>query len=253
MRLILPLIFLLVSTPFFAQTDSTAMEYIYLERYRPGDESAVQPWERDFMRNRVLIRVNLFHPANAPIHQIVPPVPFDALCPGLPGLILSAMFHHQMPALHPADPSKELSYLGILDNLIEWQGLTLPDQEEIPGSSLGLEWMLPAIDLIVDKRIDQTSGRRVYRIRFIRMIWHHPNLALGPRAMALVPYDRVRPYLQRFTCDPGPDSPANLTVADFLEKGYVVGTALRLPADPVLALPSQQRREAPEPRIDWER
>lgn len=229
------------------------MEYIYLERYRPGDETSVQPWERDFMRNRILIRVNLYHPANAPINEIAPPAPFDGLCPGLPGLILSAMFHHQMPALQPADPSKELTYLGIVENLIDWQGLWTADQEEISGTSLGLEWMLPAIDLIVDKRIDQTSGRRVYRIRYIRLIWHHPNLALGPRAMALIPYDRVRPYLQRFVCEPGHSSPANITVAEFLEKGYVVGASLRLPADPVLALPHQPDRETPEPRIDWER
>lgn len=235
------------------QGDSSKMDYIYLGKYRPGDSEAPQPWEDDFMRNRVLIRVNLFHPANAPLQEIETPVPFQELCPGLPGLVLSAMLHHQMPANHPADPRRSLTYVDLVQTLLYWQGFSADSGQTISGRSVGLEWMLPAIDLIVDKRFSSQSSRQQYRIQFIRLIWHNPNLALGPRAVLLVPYERIRPYLAQFECPPGPGSPTGISVAEFLEKGYVVGQSLRLPDDPVIVLPTHGEYDGSAPEIDWER
>lgn len=248
---LLPLLLILPSL--HAQEDSSKMDYIYLGKYRPGDEVARQPWEDDFMRNRVLIRVNLFHPANAPLQEIETPIPFQELCPGLPGLVLSAMLHHQMPANHPADPSRSIDYVDLIQTLVYWQGLSAESDQSISGQTVGLEWMLPAIDLIADKRFSSQTSREQYRIQYIRVIWHNPNLSLGPRAVLMVPYDRIRPYLLRFDCPPGPGSPVGISVAEFLERGYVVGQALRLPDDPVIVLPFKGDFEGEAPEVDWER
>lgn len=245
--------FCLLPLRLHAQEDSSKMDYIYLGKYRPGDEVARQPWEDDFMRNRVLIRVNLFLPANAPLQEIETPAPFQELCPGLPGLVLSAMLHHQMPANHPADPSRAIDYVDLIQTLVDWQGLSAESDQSISGQTVGLEWMLPAIDLIADERFSSQSSRQQYRIQYIRVIWHNPNLSLGPRAVLMVPYERIRPYLMQFDCPPGPGSPMGISVAEFLERGYVVGNTLRLPDDPVIVLPFKGDFEGEMTEVDWER
>ncbi|MDP5169591.1 MAG: hypothetical protein NWR72_05050 [Bacteroidia bacterium] len=230
------------------------MSYIYLESYRPGDSLAPQPWEGDMMRNRVLVRINLFHPGNAPLQSLAAPTPFDQLCPGLVGLILGELHTGRLLALHPANPRYQIGYGDFLSTLILWQGLgSMWENEQIAGQDLGLEWLQPGIDLIADKSFVRQNSREAFRIRYVRLIWNHPGLALGPRAVMLIPYDRLRPLLQSLSCEAGPQSPANISVAEFLEQRYFVGQPLRLPDDPVIVLPFGLHDAATMPDIDWNR
>lgn len=166
--------------PLLAQSDSASLDYIWLQKYRPGDTLAVQPWEGDFMRRRQLLRLRLDHPAHAALQSLAVPGPFDELCPGLPGLLLAAWQQGQVTGLQPADPHQSLSYQQLLMQLIDWQELN-PEQGQISGSALGLEWLGPQLDLIVDIGVSRQDSRAFRRIRFVRLIWHHPQLAQGPR------------------------------------------------------------------------
>ena len=233
-----------------AQADSSQLDYIYLRQYKPGDREAIQPWEGDFMRQRVLVRLDAFHPANAPIIGLAED-PLGAWCQGLPGLILSKSLIGQLNLHHPADPTKLLSYVDLADKLARWQGLEAAPGQPLQASSLGLEWLLPTVDLIVDRRFNGQDSRSHYQIRYVRLIWHHPQLALGPRAVAMVSYRELRPFLLEFSCPAGPQSPEGISAAEFLEQGYVVGQLLRLPEDPVIVLPDFANSDN-EILIDWE-
>jgi hypothetical protein len=131
----------------------------------------------------------------------------------------------------------------VLD-LLDLQGVSPEAFEDgIPRDAVEWEWLDSQIELVADEGLEGGDSRTFRHIRYIRLIWHHPQTSHGAVCLALFAFDdAARSWLSHWSCPVGRPGLRDPDAAEFLSTGRYAaqyrthrGIALpprsRLPAD----------------------
>ncbi len=233
--LILALDFFVTSSAFGqVQVRYQNMGYIHVNGDTSCSARRYPPDERDLIRHRFLLRLDLQYPYNRPLFFLPVAPPYQGVAPGLIGVLLNGFAEHQFSGLDPMNPEEQMTYEDFLYRFAEWQGLSHMNQNSISIAELGLEHFEPIIDLIVDEGFSTRSSKYFFSIRFVRLIWRHAQFDNKSYVALYVPYQCVRPLLENHFC--WKTAGGGISAAQFLELGYFSGLPLMLPSGPSEAI-----------------
>ncbi|MEZ4829929.1 MAG: hypothetical protein R3C61_27145 [Bacteroidia bacterium] len=214
--------------------DSLNIGYFYLER--PDTVSVTDSGQeiqgRDFVRKRILYRLDLHAAANQPVQSMNIPGSNEH---GIVAALLYGLRNGRYSALHPANLQQSLSYLDFLYYLISLEG-TQPGNrtDSISPEDIGIKWTYRFLDVIADEGFSPDNSRAFFRVRFLRLLWVNPHSATDPKIVMVFPFESVSSYLEQIICraDQG-----KISAKKFLELQMFQAREVSFPHDPASPIP----------------
>ena len=114
--------------------------------------------------------------------------------------------------------------LMILEGMDPSQGRNM-GLDEIGGESLSEH-----LDILGNRSIN-TGGHESFDIQLFRLIWHNPNTSRGMHALAMFPYEDVKPLLEQMTMEMRQHSGFSMPVNKFFDGRMYMATPVDIPRD----------------------
>lgn len=197
------------------QPDSVRIGYVEVARPAAPQRLQALPRETAVYRNSRLLHVPLEHPANAPLRSLVR----EGRRMSLAAVLAEGLRTQALSAWHP-EGTRPYTYVDLVLDLLDLQGVSPEAFEDgIPRDAVEWEWLDSQIELITDEGLAAGDSRTFRHIRYIRLIWHHPQTSHGAVCLALFPFDAARGWLSQWTCAMERPGLRALDAAEFLSTG----------------------------------
>ena len=252
------IIFILLYSSFFmdklfGQVDSTNQSgYIYVKKKRAEVPSISYKPQRDLYNSTVLIRINLLHRANIPLSQAILHAPWAKGRRGIVMAVVEGLKNKLFVGLHPQNPKKAYIYTDLIYDLLELEEMDPGQFTEEEIFQIIEHSVENVIDLVAEQGFSIQSSRRFFRIRFLRLIWHNPNMAKAPHLLTLIPYQSITKILAGIMVKPHHlYHEATIRMRDFLDHQRFLGYAVK--NNRMLVLHPAGREAAMREEELWER
>ncbi|MEZ4776083.1 MAG: hypothetical protein R3D00_23100 [Bacteroidia bacterium] len=222
----------------FAQyeTDSLQVDYIYVEKppVPQAEGSSQTETGKDFLRKRVLLRLDLRDQTNLPLYQLaIPEISGQGIVPALIyGLRLG-----RIKGLHPSDLRQSFDYFDLVYHLINLDGVQPGGRiDSISLDDVGTEWTYQYLDIIADEGFSPDNSLSFFRIQYIRLLYFNPHTPSGAKIVSVLPYDTVSAFLDNYYCGVE-GSEMNVSVRSFFDLKMFRAAEVSIPHDPASPIP----------------
>ncbi|MEM7657503.1 MAG: hypothetical protein AAF399_15320 [Bacteroidota bacterium] len=222
-------------------TDTSQIEYIYLEKSGVTLPPRTNRAQQGFFRNLRLHRLILSESPNQGLWNLSHTE--SQLQQGIAMHLMDGLRNGFVKGYHPADLQEELDYFDLMYELMQLQGINLRALEGgFSQDQLDFSPLEDAIDLVVEEGFSAETSRSYVHIRYLRLIWHDPETGKAPIALVIFPYEEVRQLLEQLEVRFQPDQLRAMNVKEALELQRFRAHVLPINQDPTQVMPSRHAR-----------
>jgi hypothetical protein len=201
-----------------------------LDMGRVSDLPVARTENRDFMRYRRVLRLDLQTKANQPIARC--PLEADAFKTlsrpdkaavfqperqsGICVALLCALRGGFVPAYRPDQPDQPLHFGDLLELAYRHQPAS-PEGDYWRPDWAVLAPFLHYIELLVDERMDRNTGRQTQVIRYVRLLWADGDGQLPDFNAAIFRYPDLVPLLENVLVPDPHNDAGTMSLHDYLE------------------------------------
>lgn len=216
--------------------DSLQVDYIYVEKpqVQHSEVSSQTEIGKDFLRKRVLLRLDLRDQTNLPLYQLaIPEISEIGIVPALIyGLRLG-----RIKGLHPSDMRQSFDYFDLVYHLINLDGVQPGGRiDSISLDDVGTEWTYQYLDIIADEGFSPDNSLGFFRIQYIRLLYFNPNTPAGAKIVVVLPYQAVSSFLDQYHCSMV-EGETNVSARSFFDLKMFRAAEVSIPHDPASPVP----------------
>ncbi len=189
----------------------------------------------EFYRVKSVLRMDLHTPANRSLRYAEPQEgvfegqsgPVNAM--GVINLLLEGLKRGDISAYGPLGQAG-YTFDSLRRDLMILEGMDPSQGRNMGLDEIGGESLSGHLDMLGNRRMN-TGGQESFDIRFFRLIWHNPNTSRGAHALAMFPYEDVKPLLEQMTMEMRQHSGFSMQVNKFFEGRMYMATPVDIPRD----------------------
>lgn len=206
--------------------------------------STLHAQQRDFTRSRVITRIDLAEKANRSVESA-------------PNVLVNAWRMGKITGYYPNVVDAEMSWpsfarrFRIGASILDFDATDFPCCNDAPyDRTKEIELMqdldYPAfgavIELIEDKRMNQTASTTFWETKYVRIVWVDPQETLPDRNAVLFRYDDVQNLLNKVMVPHPKNDAAELSLSTLVENREFTGYHINVSGRGLLTLAEAQKR-----------
>ncbi|MEO0895542.1 MAG: hypothetical protein AAFY71_03910 [Bacteroidota bacterium] len=194
---------LLTGKAVFAQFDSIPMIHVDKQEVRQTEQRTPFPSDGDFIRRTNVHRLDLDVPGNQCLllgkHEDK-----ELSDKGLVDIILKEIREGNLKGSDAGNFRQGYGYMELLKDIYVLEGREKEwESDTLDLSRIDWSWLTKYVDLIVEEGFSKDNSRYFMRVKFVRLIWFHPEHPRGLHGVTYFPYEAIQEELGRIICSNG--------------------------------------------------